>query len=628
MPMSTPSSVAAREDVRPDSSGPTEAQTPAEPSATPGPPTEEERIYHPSPGERQLTVRAVVVGSLLGGIVSCMNVYIGLKIGWSFGASLIAAILGFSAFSLAGKNLTVLETNITQTAGSASGTMASAAGLIACIPAMQLIGHTFAWHELLLWALAVAYLGVFFAVPLRRQMVEVDKLRYPSGTATAETIVAMFAEAKEALAKARALLWTAAGAGAFALAQYFIPQLEKPPIEALGIAALTLAATWGFKLYLGPLLFGAGILIGPRVGISLLAGAVVAWAVIGPIAQAAGWAPGEVMSYTDGPRGWLLWPGVGIMVSEALTTLAMSWKTFVRALKGVSAAGSAASSETDPERIPNSWWLWGLGMASIATVIIAALVFDIPWYLSLIAIALSAVLATVAVRSTGETDINPVGGMGKVTQLVYGGIAPGSMATNLMAAGITGAGASQSADMMQDLKAGRMLGAAPRKQFIAQLFGIAAGVVFCVPVYYFLTGAYDIGGDKLPAPAALAWKAMAEVLTQGLGALPPNAAPAALGGILFGASLPLLRKSNKLAPYVPSGLAFGISFIIPAYYAMVIFFGSMALVLWRYLNPESVKRLSFAVASGFIVGGGLMGLVKAGMTLLGVPTLTGGGGGH
>ncbi|HCS50036.1 MAG TPA: peptide transporter, partial [Planctomycetaceae bacterium] len=93
---------------------------------------------------------------------------------------------------------------------------------------------------------------------------------------------------------------------------------------------------------------------------------------------------------------------------------------------------------------------------------------------------------------------------------------------------ITSAGASQAADMMQDLKTGKMLGAAPRKQFIAQLCGICVGILFAVPVYFVFTKAYKLGSEQLPAPAAMAWKAMAEVLNEGFGALPPMAKQAIL----------------------------------------------------------------------------------------------------
>ncbi len=578
-----------------------------------------EQIYTPRSGERQLTARSVVAGCLLGGVVSCMNIYMGLKIGWSFGGSLIAAILGFALFMVLGRSLSVLECNITQTSGSAAGTMASAAGLLAAVPAMDLLGFEIPLPGLFLWCLSVAYLGVFFAVPLRRQMIEVDQLRFPTGTATAETILAMFAKAQEAVDKARALLWAGALAGAFTLLTYFVPVLEMPPAELFGVAAVSAAAAWGFRFYFGPMLFGAGILIGPRVGASLALGAVVAWGVLGPWVQAQGWAPGAVMSYTDGPRGWLLWPGVAIMVSEALTALALNWRTFLRTFRSASRLGS---SESRPgERIPQSWWRNGLAVAAIGTTVAAWYLFEIPPHLTLVALVLSFALAAVAVRSTGETDINPVGGMGKVTQLVYGGLAPGSIGTNLMAAAITGAGASQAADMMQDLKTGRLLGASPRRQFLAQLWGIAAGVLFCIPAYLLVTSAYPLGGEQLPAPAAFSWKAMAELLTQGLEALPPHAATAVAIGLAFGALLPILRRKSSLAPYLPSGLAIGIAFIVQAFFSLVIFFGALALVLWQGARPASAKKLSFAVASGLVAGEGLFGIFKAAMTLLGVPTL-------
>lgn len=577
-----------------------------------------EQIYRPEAGERQLTRRSIIAGCLLGGAISCMNIYMGLKIGWSFGGSLIAAILGFALFMAMGRSLSVLECNITQTSGSAAGTMASAAGLLAPVPAMGLLGFEIPVQGLVLWGLSVAYLGVFFAVPLRRQMIEVDKLRFPTGTATAETILAMFAKAREAVDKARALLWAGAGAGAFTLVTYFVPQLEMPPMEALGVSAVAVAAAWGFRLYFGPMLFGAGILIGPRVGASLALGALVAWGILGPWVQANGWAPGAIMSYTDGPRGWLLWPGVAIMVSEALTALALNWRTFVRTFRGGRILGS---SESGGERIPTTWWRNGLAVAAVGTTLVAWYLFDIPPHLTVLALVLSFTLAAVAVRSTGETDINPVGGMGKVTQLVYGGVAPGSIGTNLMAAAITGAGASQSADMMQDLKTGRLLGASPRRQFIAQLWGIGAGVIFCVPAYLLVTAAYPLGGEQLPAPAAFAWKAMAELLTKGLGALPPHAEVAVAAGAAFGVLLPILRRVPALAPYLPSGLAFGIAFIVQAFYSLVIFFGSLVLVAWQRTSPANAKKLSFAVASGLIAGEGLFGIFKEAMTLLGVPTM-------
>ncbi len=622
-----------------------------------------ERIYTPQPGELQLTVRAVVSGCLIGSVVGCMNIYLGLKIGWTVGGSLLAAILGFGLFQLIRPKTPfgVLETNITQTTGSAAGTMASAGGFVAAIPALlmlsrvkvgvisdalvqvmtaELAGDTekanavvMPWVGLLdieiplpmmfVWAVSIAYLGVFFAVPLRRQYIEVENLRFPTGTATAETIKSMFATAGEAVAQARALLIVAVIAGVWTFIGYFFPITETPPLTGidniLPWAVFGTLSAYTFSIVTGPMLFGAGFIVGTRVAASLFVGAIVSWGILGPLAEHQGWVTGPVMSYKTGARGWILWPGVAIMAADALTSLALSWRTILNTFKRRSDKGSAAA---DPDAIPNSWWMGGLAVASLATVIIASLVFDIAPHLSIIAILLSSVLAAIAVRSTGETDINPIGGMGKVTQLVFGGVAPGQVGTNLMAAAIAGAGASQAGDMMQDLKTGHMLGASPRKQFIAQLWGVGFGVLAVVPIFFLFDAAYDIGTGKLGAPAAHAWRAMAEVLGNGLGSLPPHAGWTILGGVLFGVTIPVLRKTvPKLAKYLPNGLAFGIAFIVQAYYSIEMFLGALVFLLWKRRNKSQAERFVFSIAAGMIAGEGLIGVLKAVLTLTGVDPL-------
>ena len=578
---------------------------------------ESEVMYTPQPGEAQLTWRAVIVGSLTGSIVACTNIYVGLQIGWSFGASIIAAVLSYSIFATLNKHLSVLETNIAQAAGSTAGHMASAAGLLSAIPAMMMLGHKVHPVSVMMWATVVSLLGIFFAVPLRRQFVEIEKLKFPTGTATAETILAMVSEGREALAKSRALIWSAVIAGIFTLASHFLPQLQKPHIHNwLEIGALTTAAMWGFTLNFGPSLMGAGMLMGSRVVWSLVAGTIFGWGILGPYAQQQGWAPGTniMADFATGPRGWILWPGVAILVSESLMSLALSWRTVVKVFTTRTTLGE--SDEADPEAIPNSWWISGLIVGTGVMMALAYWVFAIPWYLTLVAVPMSAVLASVGVRSVGETDVNPVGGLGKVTQLVFGGLAPGQMTTNLMSAAITAGGASQAADMMQDLKTGYLLGASPRKLFIAQLGGLVAGTIFVVPVFEIITRAWELGSEKLPAPAALAWKAMAEVLAKGLEALPPHTPVVVAIAAVFGAMLPCLRRIPRIKVFVPSGLAFGIGFIVPPENSLNMFGGLMIYYLWRIFSAKSADKLSYAVASGFIAGEGLMGIVNAILTIV------------
>lgn len=640
--------------------------------------TADERMYVPTGKETQLTVRAIVAGCLIGSLVSGINLMLGLRIGWTLGGSIIAAILGFALFrALAASGLlktqySLLEANITQTAGSAAGSMTSAAGLVAAIPALSMMegAPELGWIELTIWAGAVAYLGVFFAVPLRRQMVVIEKLRFPTGTATAETLSTMFASGEEAMSKARSLLLWMVAAFGIAFVGYFIPELLDPlhlfdrfSPETLGSVGLLVVAipvslmvAWTFSFSINLVLGAAGILIGPRVGVSLLIGAILSWGIIAPIAVSQGWAAGpwagedglwtsgwlmkfDAMPETmvaakgapaefvglSGARAWLLWPGVAIMVAEALSAVAVNWRSVLGTFTMFRKGGDGTTVDTAPDQIPTLWWVGGLGISTVLATIAAWFFFDIPWYLTLAAIALSAVLATIAVRSTGETDINPVGGMGKITQIAFAGLAPGAAVTNLMSAAITGAGASQAADMMQDLKTGHLLGASPRRQFIAQLIGIGAGVIVCVPAYMLVTSAYEIGGEGangLPAPAAMAWKGMADLLSTGFSGLPPGALYAVLAGLGLGIALPTIRallpKDSKIRTFIPSGLAIGIAFIVDAKYSVIMFVGAMVLVLWQRLAPDHCKRLAFPVASGIIAGGALFDLI------LGAPLMLGG----
>ncbi len=170
------------------------------------------RLYTPRSDECQLSWRAIGAGCVVGVVVAAMNISIGLQIGWTFGGSILAAVLSYAFFRVLrpAHRFGVLETNLSQTTASAAGSMVSAGGMVSYLPALALLGTSVApalgYLQLTLWSLAVGFLGVFFAVPLRQQMIVVEQLRFPTGTATAQTIVAIFAEGAEALRKARILL--------------------------------------------------------------------------------------------------------------------------------------------------------------------------------------------------------------------------------------------------------------------------------------------------------------------------------------------------------------------------------------------------------------------------------------
>lgn len=598
----------------------------------------------PEHAPSELTFRAVLAGLVVGSLIGASNVCIGLKIGWTFGASITAAVLSFAIFrGLAGVLRTqygAKENLITATAGSAAGTMASAGGFVACIPALELYyrnnpgtGNQLTYQQLVIWAISIAFLGVLFAVPLRKQMVVREKLRYPTGTAAVETIKAMYASGAEAVKKARLLLY----AGLFAavvkmlysvkplgLDRYENLSLDDLGLPTAAILGITLVAV-RMGINMSPMMIGAGILVGPRVGWSLFAGSVLAWGVITPIL----FHNGTLTFTTEGAVyntafRWVLWPGVACMVAAGFASLGMQYRvightfaSFRRLLSGQKAA-AVDEAEDAPDPFPMSWWAVGMLAATALTTILAHRYFDIPLWMGVLAVAMSSIIASIAVRATGETDINPVGAMGKITQAVYGALDPGRIPTNLMAAGITAAGASQAGDLMHDLKAGYVLRVSIRKQVLAQLCGVVVGVFTSAAVYRLLTAAYEIPGEDFAGPAVSAWYAMAEVLAKGLSSLPPGALTAAAVGAVVGVLIPLLAQIKGLGKWLPSPIALGIAFMVTPYSAMAMWLGALLTDIYKKKNADQVDRYGASLASGLIAGEGLMMVVVAVLLILGV----------
>src|SRR4249919_3528483 len=182
----------------------------------------------------------------------------------------------------------------------------------------------------------------------------------------------------------------------------------------------------------------------------------------------------------------------------------------------------AAQSQHDQIEAPMSWFAVGQIVSLVALAWLGYASFGMPIWESVIAVALSFLLALVACRVTGETDTTPIGALGKVTQLTFGALSPGNVNVNLMSANITAGAATSAADLLGDLKSGYLLGANPRQQFLAQFSGIFVGTVVTVVTFAALVpNAQVLGTDQFPAPAAQTWSAVAIALGKGLSALEP-----------------------------------------------------------------------------------------------------------
>jgi len=578
---------------------------------------------------KQLTWRSIIMGWVLGGVLSLTNIYIGLKAGWGFGVAITACILSYAIWTsfykmkLARTQMTILENNCMQSTASAAG-YSTGGTLISAFAAYIMINNeTLPLSLMLAWVFFIAILGVTMAVPMKRQMINVEQLRFPSGIAAAETLRALHATGQKGMRAARAL----GIAGLLAMVSAFLTdglRLLSTRLESFQISTLvgrfsnfTLGETWVGRTVTwawDPIFIAAGMFVGMRVATSMFIGSILCWMVFVPMVQA--YVP-EASGLT-GFRAlvqWSLWGGTACMVTSGILSVFFQWKSAVRAFQGlgelITKRGAKTRDEMAAIETPGSWFLIGQFVALVALALLAHATFGMPYWQSVIAVILSFALALVACRVTGETDTTPVGAMGKITQLTFGALSPGNMNVNLMAANITAGAATSSADLLTDLKSGYLLGANPRKQFIAQFAGIFIGTVVTVAAFRILVpNASVLGTDQFPAPAAQTWKGVAEAMALGLSNMHPVKIWSIVIGGLVGLILPILsRLFPKRQKWIPSAAGIGLAWVFQWFYGLLFFVGALIGYGWERRNPKQAEEYLFPVASGIVAGGALMGVV-------------------
>src|SRR3954463_2858382 len=577
----------------------------------------------------QLTWRAVLIGSCLGSVLSLTNLYIGLKAGWGFGVAITACILSYAIWTgllkvgLARTPMTILENNCMQSTASSAG-YSTGGTLVSAFAAYIIINHQPISVPLMLaWVFFIAVLGVTMAIPMKRQMINIEQLRFPSGIAAAETLRALHAKSSQGLRVAKAL----GLAGLIAAIDKFWAEglstvsasLERFSSGALltGLqkwllgghyeawASRTVVFSWDF------IFLAAGAITGMRVCATMFVSGTLCWAVVVPILHTNGVIEGAGFAAIV---QWTLWFGASCMVAAGLVSFALSWRTALSAFHDLGqmfSLRSAAASE--PERIeaPMSWFAVGQIVSLVALAWLGHASFGMPVWETVIAVALSFWLALVACRVTGETDTTPVGAMGKVTQLIFGALHPGNVNVNLMSANITAGTATSAADLLTDLKSGYLLGANPRQQFLAQFSGIFVGTIVSVLTFAVLVpDAGVLGTDQFPAPAAQTWSAVAIALGQGLSSLDPIKLWLIFAGALVGVVLTLAPVLlPRYEAYLPSASAFGLAWVFNWYYGLLFFLGALVAFLFERRKPKLAAEFTLPVASGVVAGGSLMGVV-------------------
>lgn len=568
--------------------------------------------------EGGLTARALLSGAVIGAMLTPCNIYSGLKIGWSFNMSIAGALLGLAFWRLAhdllGTRAWGLPENlINQTTASSAASIISG-GLVAPIPALALLGQDVPdGMALMLWVFSVSILGLAIAAVLHARFIGPAALPFPAGTAAAETLTDIHGSGPDASRRVRWLGGAAVAAGGikvindasgYTLRASLPGRLPFGSVEGHGVGFHQLGIAVDGSL----LMIGFGGIIGLRAGASLLLGALIAWLGLAPWLLAQGLvAPGEPGTiWFNELVGWLIWPGVSLMTAGALTALFLGRSP-------TPTASSRLSWSTLP--IPAGLWLVGTALACALVIGLQWWLFGIPPWAGAATVVMAFGLATVAARVVGETGIPPIGALGKIAQLGSGALVPGSAGANLMGANVTGGASGQTADLLNDLKAGALLGARPTPLFAAQLLGIAVGSIVGSLTYMLLIPdpSTQLLTPEWPAPAVATWKAVAEVIAGGAQAMPPFSLSAAIAGALSGVTLALMqhRASARLAPWIPSASAMGLAFVIPAWIAFGLFIGAALAQFMRWWRPHWAARHLLAVAAGLVAGESLAGVASA-----------------
>src|SRR6188472_1604432 len=564
--------------------------------------------------QKELTVRGLIIGVFITLIFTAANVYFGLKAGLTFSTSIPAAVISM-AILRGFRDATVQENNIVQTVASAAGTLSS---IIFVLPGLIMIGW---WTEfpfwISFWICALGgILGVMYSIPLRRALVTTSDLPYPEGVACAEVLkIGSSSDSKHASdiehgrAGLLAVLWGSIVAAVFAVVVQ-TQLLAGDVAQTFRIGKR--GAVTGYDFFLSFALLGIGHLVGLSVGIAMLIGALIGWgwgvphysAIAGDVTTAAAQLAQSTWSHK------VRFIGAGAIGVSAIWTLLKLVKPVASGLAGAMAASrarKAGKGDTLPitERdipigivglatlvcmLPIGWLLGYFGTASglgahLPTLIIGGVV-----YIVLMSFFVSAVCGYMA-GLIGSSN-SPLSGIGILVVigaalLLVVGVKPyvgpeaskSLMAFALFTTAVVFNVAAIANNNLQDLKTGQLVHATPWRQQVALIFGVIAGAFVIPPVLDLVNHAYRIGGLI------------------------------GIGIILLDEILARTTKHMRVPP-----LAVGLGIYLPTQSTLMIVVGAIAGWLFdrradRTARPEATKQLGVLLASGMIVGEGILGVV-------------------
>jgi putative OPT family oligopeptide transporter len=498
----------------------------------------------------ELTVRAVLVGTLLGMVFGASSLYLVLKVGLTVSASIPVAVISITLFRLLSKfgarNATILENNIVQTAGSAGESIAFGVGVT--MPAIMILGFDLELTRVLLVAMLGGLLGILMMIPLRRALIVQQHgfLKYPEGTACAEVLKAGASDESRAMASDTAKAeWARANEGDSAAAAN---TGAKTIFAGFGVGLIyttVMKAFFGWKEYptkvfgepfrnasvsleSSPALLGVGYIIGPRIAAIMAAGGVLAYLVLIPMISffgnflgttivPPGTTPISEMGPDDIRNAYVLYIGAGAVAAGGIISLVRSLPTIWHGLKGGLAdlrggqTRTVASPRTDQD-LSMKFVLAGIIALVAMIMIFPQLHLQGNILGALMIVGFGFLFVTVSSRLTGEigSSSNPISGMTVATLLltcfvflIIGWTGPTSYVTALSIGAIVCIAASNGGTTSQDLKTGFLVGGTPWRQQIAILIGAGASALVLGPILLSLNNASTVyvqaGQLQLPA---------------------------------------------------------------------------------------------------------------------------------
>ncbi len=517
-----------------------------------------------------LPLRALLLGALLSVVVSMYSAFAGLKIGGVYWPSVTVTIMAMAILGALGKT-NRHEINIAQTAASAGGLLA--AGLIFTIPAIWLLGLQVGIWEIFFVSIVGGLAGIIFSLPLRVQMVEKEKLAYPEGTAVAAII-----QAGDTGGQKAKNVFAAFGVGAIfsLLRDYFV---VLPGVIGIDSIKSRFSELFSFGTSVSLIPFAGGYLIGPLFTNLWFAGAVLSNFILIPYLVSINLFSTKALASAN-----IAAPlGIGIVVGASIAYFFF---------KVIPRLGNIFSSYGESSTKNHKFF----GLAIIFLIALLTIVLELNVVVSIIAIFGAFVMAYIGARVTGEMNVDPMELFAMIVLLAAKILFGFNAVLLVLLAAVVCISAGIAGDLMQDLKAGFLLGTNPTHQLWAQTIGVVSASLVIGLVLFALNNSYVIGSAQLPAPQASALSAVVSA----------NALSTVLVvGIIIGfiAAIVLNFVSNPL--FV---IAFGIGIYVPITLSFPLFVGGL---LRLFADKKKFTEKGRLLAAGTIAGEGFIGVALA-----------------